>query len=314
MDWSKHHKNNKLKKKNNHLVKKYIELFFKIRSEWHVLRYSQFTMWKSEELGEEKSRETNYKACCQLHRSWMGWISWRKKPRPKGLFSISKKKKKKTNPPHAPQKTWLGRKRRNEKSSSNTNKNLNTCTCLLPFLLPCYLFICSFSFKAPSLSQFHEQRQQTAQSFMAISGFWHGLKSRAYEFQCSIKLSEGVLSRAEIISPSVMLCRAYSRYYPWTDKGSILQRRGPGWQRADTAASLCDYPRGAGKVQGADKRRACTSFSGLGSMMWVKRDLPGRVSSPHLIALYVFCFNNVNSFFANQVFISRRQIHFRTVI
>lgn len=100
-------------------------------------------------------------------------------------------------------------------------KHLHLFICVPPTLLP---FICRFSFKALSLSQFHEQRRQTMRSFMAISGFGHGLQSRAYEFQRSIKLSEGVLSRAEIISPSLVLCRAYSRYYPWTDKGSILQR------------------------------------------------------------------------------------------
>lgn len=80
------------------------------------------------------------------------------------------------------------------------------------------------------------------QSFMDISGGWHRLKGRAYEFQCSIKLPEGVLSRAEIISPSFVLCWAYFRYYPRADKGSVLQLQGPGWQGADTAAPLRDYP------------------------------------------------------------------------
>lgn len=120
-------------------------------------------------------------------------------------------------------------------------------TCIPPTLLT---FICSFSFKALSFSQFNEQRQQTMQSFMAISGFWHGLKSCAYEFQCNIKLSEGLLSRAKILSPSFVLCWAHPRYYPCTDKGSILQQQGSSWQHADTAAPLCNYTRGAGRVQG----------------------------------------------------------------
>jgi len=104
--------------------------------------------------------------------------------------------------------------------------------------------------------------------------------SCAYEFQCSIKLSEGVLSRAEIISPSFVLCWACSRYYPWTDKGSILQRRVPGWQRTDTEAPLCDCPRRAGRVQGVLISRAWTSLPGLRSTLWVQKRFVWRVHWP----------------------------------
>lgn len=182
--------------------------------------------------GRKEQREKLYSVLL----SWVGWVGWRNKTQTWRGFSILKKKKK---------ADWKG----NGKFSTNNNKNLNTCTYLFEFLPPSYLLSVAFLLKHWILLNFMSRDDRLC-SFLVISEFWHGPTSCAYEFQCSIKLSEGVLSRAEMISPSFVLCWAFSRYYPWTDKGSILQQRSPGWQRGDTAAPLCDYPRSAGRVQG----------------------------------------------------------------
>lgn len=116
----------------------------------------------------------------------------------------------------------------------------NFFSCAPPILLP---FICRFSLKALNLSLLHRQKLQTIQSY---GYFWVLAWTKESSLWISVlhRLSDGMLSRAKIISPSFVLCKSCS-VLSLDRQGLFCSSEAPG-----DRAMTCDCSHSSGREWG----------------------------------------------------------------